>query len=80
MLANVGEGDAVWVGVCFGIGLKVGPMAELETEDWRQEVGLDLLGEGTGVTGMGKGEGVWVRIWVGVTGARVCVGVRVRVV
>lgn len=79
MVAGVG-GDVVWVGVrdraCFEIWLKVGPLAELETEGWRQAVGLwDLLMEGTDVIGMGEGEGVGVRVWVGVTGVTVCVGV-----
>lgn len=61
---------------CLGIWLEVGPLAELETEGWRQGVGLwDLLREGTGVTGMGEEEGVGVRVWVGVTGVTVCVGV-----
>lgn len=60
MVTGVGDGDADWVGVCF-----VGPLAELETEGWRQVVGLDLLREGTGATGT----------CVGITGVMVCVGV-----
>lgn len=52
----------------------MGPLAELETEGWRQGVGLwDLLREGTDVTGVGEGEGVGVRVEV--TGVTVCVGV-----
>jgi len=74
VLAGKGEGDAVWVEVCFGIGLVVGPLFELGTEGWSKGVGLlDLVEDGTGVTGMG--EGVRVRVWVGVTGVRVCGGV-----
>lgn len=91
MLAGVVAGAGVWVGVrgeaCLGIWLKVGPLAVLETEGWRQVVELwALLREGTGVTGIGEGAGVGVRVWVGVTGVMVCeglwegVGVRVRVV
>lgn len=77
MIAGVGEGDAVSVGVCFGIWLDVGPLVELGTDGWRQGVGLwwDLLRERTGLTGMGEGEGVRIRVWVGVTGVKVCVGV-----
>lgn len=51
----------VWFGVrgevCFGVWLEVGPLAELETEDWRQGAGLwDLLKEGPNVAGTGDGE------------------------
>lgn len=59
----------------------MGPLAELETEGWRQGVGLwDLLLEGTGVRGMGEGEGEGVRTWGGVTDVNVGVweGVEVR--
>lgn len=68
---------------CFEIWLDAGPLAELETEDWRQGVGLwDLLCEGTGVTGMGEGESDGVMVWVGVTGVSegVWVGIEVRAV
>lgn len=58
----------------------VEPLVELETEGWREGVGLwDLLRERTDVTGMGEGEGEGVRVWVGVTGVGVWEGVEVRV-
>lgn len=80
MLAGVEAGVEVWFGVrgksCFGIWLKVGPLTVLETDGWRQDVGLwDLPREGTDVTMNGDGQGVGVWVWVGVTGAMVCVGV-----
>lgn len=72
MPAVVGEEDGDWTGVCFGIWLKGGARVELETVGWRQGVGLwDLLSEGTGVTGIGEGDGAGI----GVTGVMVCVGV-----
>lgn len=73
MLAGVWDRVEVWVGVrgetCLGIWLAVGTLAELETEAWRQGVGLwHLLREGTDVRGMGDEEGVGVKVWVGVPG------------
>lgn len=50
----------------------MGTLAELETEAWRQGVGLwHLLREGTDVRGMGDEEGVGVKVWVGVPGVLV---------
>ena len=47
VLESVGEGDAVGVGVrgeaCFRIGPELGPLAELETEAWKQVAGLWAL-------------------------------------
>ena len=74
MQAGFEEGAGVWpVLACLGIWLEVGPLTELETEVWRQVFGLPLLREGTDVARVG--EGVGVKVWVGVTGVMVCVGV-----
>lgn len=75
MLPGVGAGVEDWVGVrgeaCLGVRLEFGPLADVETVGWRQDVGLwDLLKE---EPGMGDVEGVGVR--VGVTSVMVCVGV-----
>lgn len=85
MLVLAGTGEGGWAGVrgkaCFGIWLEVGTLAELKTEGCKHGVGLwDLLSKGTDVIGMGGGEGVGVRVWIGVgvweiTGERICVGV-----
>lgn len=85
MLAGAGEGVEVWVGVrgetCFGIWLEVGTLdPELKTGGCKGLGVWDLLSEGTDVVGMGGGESVGVRVWIGVgvweiTGERVCVGV-----
>lgn len=65
MLTGVEAEVEIWVGVsgevCFGVWLEVEPLAELETEDGRQCVGLwDLLKEGPYVAGTGEGEDVGV--------------------
>ena len=70
LLAGVGAGAEVWIGVtgetCFwteGV-----PLVEIETGGWRQGVGLwDLLRDGPDETGTGDGEDVGVSAWAGVT-------------
>lgn len=67
MLTGVEAEVEIWVGVrggvCFGVWLEVGPLAELETEDGRQCVGLwDLLKEGPCVAGTGDGVDVGVTV------------------
>lgn len=83
MLGGTGEGDGVGVKgeACFGTWLEAGPLAEGDTEGWRQGVGLwDLLREGPAGIAVGDGVGEGLRVWVGVTGVEVrgravCVGV-----